>query len=139
MKLHLSWKFFDQVWQDHYYIGGTNIVDAAVFFKAGGYIKNTFMCLSFQFKKTLSLGRGGAILCDNEKDYVSLKKMSYDGRRDNKPWREQNIDSMGYHYYMTPETAELGSQKLKDAVAKPSQGSGNYPYLPDMDVFKNRD
>ena len=34
MKLHLSWKFFDQVWQDHYYIGGTNIVDAAVFFKA---------------------------------------------------------------------------------------------------------
>ena len=139
MKLHLSWKFFDQVWQDHYYIGGTNIVDAAVFFKAGGYIKNTFMCLSFQFKKTLSLGRGGAILCDNEKDYESLKKMSYDGRRDNKPWREQNIDSMGYHYYMTPETAELGSQKLKDAVAKPSQGSGNYPYLPDMNVFKNRD
>lgn len=139
MKLHLSWKFFDQVWQDHYYIGGTNIVDAAVFFKAGGYIKNTFMCLSFQFKKTLSLGRGGAILCDNEKDYESLKKMSYDGRSDNKPWREQNINSMGYHYYMTPETAELGSQKLKDAVAKPSQGSGNYPYLPDMDVFKNRD
>jgi dTDP-4-amino-4,6-dideoxygalactose transaminase len=139
MKLDLSWKFFDQVWQDHYYIGGTNIVDAAVFFKAGGYIKQTFMCLSFQFKKTLSLGRGGAILCDNEKDYVSLKKMSYDGRCANKPWKEQNIDSMGYHYYMTPETAELGSQKLKDAVAKPSQGSGNYPYLPDMDVFKNRD
>jgi dTDP-4-amino-4,6-dideoxygalactose transaminase len=139
IKLGLSWKFFDQVWQDHYYIGGTNIVDAAVFFKAGGYIKQTFMCLSFQFKKTLSLGRGGAILCDNEKDYVSLKKMSYDGRCANKPWKEQNIDSMGYHYYMTPETAELGSQKLKDAVAKPSQGSGNYPYLPDMDVFKNRD
>jgi hypothetical protein len=139
MKLDLSWKFFDQAWQDHYYIGGTNIVDAAVFFKAGGYIKNTFMCLSFQFKKTLSLGRGGAILCDNEKNYESLKKMSYDGRSDNKPWREQNIDSVGYHYYMTPETAELGSTKLKDAVAKPSQGSGDYPYLPDMDVFKNRD
>ena len=139
IKLDLSWKFFDQAWQDHYYIGGTNIVDAAVFFKAGGHIKNTFMCLSFHFKKTLSLGRGGAILCDNEKNYESLKKMSYDGRGDNKPWREQNIDSMGYHYYMTPETAELGSTKLKDAVAKPSQGSGDYPYLPDMDVFKNRD
>ena len=33
-----------------------------------------------------------------------LKKMSYDGRLPNIPWREQNIPSAGYHYYMTPET-----------------------------------
>lgn len=136
MKLDLNWNFFDQVWQDHYYIGGTNIIDAAVFFKAGGYIKNTFMCLSFQFKKTLSLGRGGAILCDNEKDYDILKKMSYDGRTDDQPWKQQDVDSVGYHYYMTPETAEMGSLKLKSAVPKPEQGSRNYPYLPSMKVFK---
>ena len=139
MKLDLNWKFREQVWHDHYYIGGTNIIDAAVFFKAGGYIKNTFMCLSFQFKKTLSLGRGGAILCDNEDDYEQLKSISYDGRSDDSPWMEQNIKQIGYHYYMTPETAELGSTRLKTAVPKPSQGSEDYPYLPSMEVFKSND
>lgn len=138
MKLDLNWNFIDQVWQDYYYLNGTKIVDAAVFFKRHGYINGTYMCLSFQFKKTLSLGRGGAILCADAKDYDKLKQMSYDGRTDDRPWKEQNIHSIGYHYYMTPETAALGSQKLKDAVAKPSQGSDDYPYLPDMSVFKKR-
>ena len=139
MKLNVDWEFIDQVWQDHYYIGGTNIIDAAVFFKDGGYIKNTFMCLSFQFKKTLSLGRGGAILCDKLEDYKQLKRISYDGRSDDSPWMEQNITQIGYHYYMTPETAKLGSAKLKTAVAKPRQGSEDYPYLPSMEVFKSND
>ena len=95
------------------------------------------MCLSFQYKKTLSLGRGGAILCESKNDYDVLKKMSYDGRSDDRPWREQDISTMGYHYYMTPETAALGSQKLKTVVAKSPQGDSDYPYLPGMDVFKN--
>ena len=63
--------------------------------------------------------------------------MVYDGRTHDRPWYDQNIDSMGYHYYMTPETAALGSQKLKTAAAKSPQGDANYPYLPGMDVFKN--
>ena len=48
----------------------------------------------------------------NENDYDKLEKMSYDGRDLSKPWAEQNIDTVGYHYYMTPETAMLGIQKL---------------------------
>jgi len=137
MKLDLPWHFVDQVWQDYYYINGTNVVDAAVYFQKGGYIPNTMMCLSFQFKKTLSLGRGGAILCSNEKDRDALIKMSYDGRINNGPWIEENISSIGYHYYMTPETAALGSERLNKAVPKPRQGSDDYPYLPDMDVFRS--
>jgi hypothetical protein len=37
---------------------------------------------------------------------------------------------------MTPETAELGIKKLKTVVPKLTQGSQDYPYLPDMEVFK---
>ena len=136
IKLDLQWKFVDQVWQDYYHIGGTNIIDAAVFFQRGGYIRGNFMCLSFQFKKALSLGRGGAVLCDNLADYEQLKRMSHDGRNIDAPWRDQNIAEIGYHYYMTPETADLGIQKLQYAVPKPTQGSDDYPYLPNMDVFK---
>ena len=33
-------------------------------------------------------------------------------------WREQNIKSMGYHYYMTPETAEVGLSKLSEAIKR---------------------
>jgi dTDP-4-amino-4,6-dideoxygalactose transaminase len=70
------------------------------------------MCVSFQYRKHLSLGRGGIILTDDKESANILKKMSYDGRLPDVPWREQNIDTMGYHYYMTPETAELGLKKL---------------------------
>ncbi len=63
--------------------------------------------------------------------------MSYDGRADDAPWREQNIKTIGYHYYMTPETAELGIERLKTAVPKTSQGSEDYPYLPNMYVFQS--
>jgi dTDP-4-amino-4,6-dideoxygalactose transaminase len=74
------------------------------------------MCISFQFRKHLSLGRGGIILTDDKDKALELKKMSYDGRLPDIPWREQNIDCVGYHYYMTPETAMLGLQKLPKAI-----------------------
>ena len=40
--------------------------------------------------------------------------MVYDGRQPNVPWRNQNVDTVGYHYYMTPETAQLGLDKLEE-------------------------
>ena len=137
-KLGINWKFENKQWQDYYYLGNTNIVDAAVYFKEGGYIPGTFMCLSFQFKKPLNLGRGGAILCDNYEDYVELKKLSYDGRFGNQPWSEQNISTIGYHYYMTPETAQAGIDKLPTAYLRATKQWGwqDYPDLSVMEVFR---
>jgi len=136
-KLEIEWSFVSLKWNDYYYITD-RIIDAAVYWKENGYIKNTFMCLSFQYKKHFSLGRGGAILTDNYNDYVELKKMSYDGRIPQIPWAEQNIKSIGYHYYMTPETAELGLQKIDDACQIPPNlwSYKDYPDLSTMDVFK---
>lgn len=137
MKLDLDWEFNELDWEDYYYIN-ENIIDAAVYWKKDGYIPNTFMCLSFQFKKHLSLGRGGAILCSSEDDYVALKKLSYDGRLPDKPWAEQDIETLGYHYYMTPETAQLGLQKLPEALSnQPLPWTyQDYPDLRNMKVFK---
>ena len=137
-KLNISFDWRDENWQDYYYLGGTNIIDAAVLWKKDSYIPNTFMCVSFQYRKHLSLGRGGIILTDNEKDAIMLKKMSYDGRLPNIPWREQNIDTMGYHYYMTPETAKLGLSKLPEAIeTEPKQWVvTDWPDLTKMEIFK---
>jgi dTDP-4-amino-4,6-dideoxygalactose transaminase len=139
-KLNLKWKFEYQEWEDFYCLGNTNIIDAAVYWKENGYIENTFMCLSFQYKKHLSLGRGGAILLQNKEDYDILKKMSYDGRSLDKPWMKQDIDIVGYHYYMTPETAILGLSKLHNAISNiPKKWNyKNYPNLNIMKVFKNK-
>jgi len=137
-KLQLPLKWKSENWQDYYYLGGTNIIDAAVLWKEHSYIPNTFMCLSFQFQKHLSLGRGGMILTDDKSAAEDLKKMSYDGRLPDKPWREQNITTVGYHYYMTPETAQLGLEKLPEAsYNKPRKWSVNdWPDLTEMEVFK---
>ena len=83
------------------------------------------------------MGRGGIILTDNLLAAKELKKMSYDGRDPNTPWRDQNISSMGYHYYMTPETAELGLKKLDNATStKPNKWTINdWPDLTKMKIF----
>jgi dTDP-4-amino-4,6-dideoxygalactose transaminase len=136
-KLGLELHWTDEEWQD-LYCCFPRVFDAAVLWKKDSYISGTFMCLSFQYQKHLSLGRGGMILCDNEADAKMLKKMSYDGRLPDSPWREQDIDTMGYHYYMTPETAQMGLDKLKDAIETPPRQwvVTDWPDLTQMKIFK---
>ena len=140
-KLNIEREWKDENWEDFYAIndGDRKIIDAAVLWEENSYIPNTFMCISFQYQKHLSLGRGGVILLDNDEDALILKKMSYDGRVPNLPWREQNIDCVGYHYYMTPETAKLGLDKIDDAIKnKPKKWKvSDWPDLTEMKIFKN--
>jgi hypothetical protein len=136
-KLGMDWQFIDVQWHNYYYLTNTNIIDAAVHWEPNGFQKGYFNCLSFQFKKHLNLGRGGMILTDDYSAAVQLKKMSYDGRLPNIPWSEQNVDTLGYHYYMTPETAELGLSKLEQAKnTQPRTWTyQDYPDLSHMKVF----
>jgi len=141
-KLGIEREWRDENWENYYTLnyGDKRIIDAAVLLKKSSYIPNTFMCISFQYQKHLSLGRGGIILLDNEIDYISLKKMSYDGRIPNLPWREQDIDTIGFHYYMTPETAQLGLNKLQEAIdTAPRQWVvTDWPDLTKMKIFKKK-
>ena len=77
------------------------------------------------------------ILTDNKNVSLELKKMTYDGRLPDIPWRNQNINTLGYHYYMTPETAHKGLNKLPTAIAeKPKQWVlTDWPDLTQMDIF----
>lgn len=133
--IELEWK--NENWVDYYYLTD-NVIDAAVLWKPSSYIPGTYMSLSFQYQKHLSLGRGGMILTDNKESAERLKKMSYDGRLPNIPWREQDISVYGYHYYMTPETAQLGLDKLPQAkITPPKQWVvEDWPDLTQMSIFK---
>ena len=134
----IKWRWEDLEWKEYYYITGTNIIDAAVHWKRDSYIADTYFCLSFQQRKHLPLGRGGMILTDDPTAHYYLKKMSCDGRDFYRPWRDQDIDVMGYHYYMTPEKASEGLEKFQTAVNKPTKQWSylDYPYLPGLSVFK---
>jgi len=136
--LELEWR--DEDWEDYYTLNydDKRIIDAAVLWRKNSYIPNTMMSLSFQYQKHLSLGRGGMILCDNETDAKMLKKMSYDGRLPDSPWRDQDIETIGYHYYMTPEIAQNGLDKLKKAIeTTPKQWVvTDWPDLTQMKIFK---
>ena len=137
-KLGLPLEWRDESWEDYYEISNSGVYDAAVLWKEKSYIPNSMMCLSFQFQKHLSLGRGGMILLDDEDSAKRLSKMVYDGRTPNVPWRDQNIDTIGYHYYMTPETAQLGIKKFQDAIhSEPRKWVlEDWPDLTKMEVFK---
>mgnify|MGYP001191156999 FL=1 len=144
MQIDLEWK--DEKWENYYEIEckknmlpvEKKLYDAAVLWEENSYLKGTFMCLSFQFQKHLSLGRGGMILTDDLSAKIRLKKMSYDGRLPDIPWRNQNVDTIGYHYYMTPETAQLGLDKLEKAkITTPKKWAiKDWPDLTKMDIFK---
>lgn len=136
-KLNIKRIWNDWQWKDYYMVTG-KVVDAAVLWKPQSYIKNTFMCVSFQYQKHLSLGRGGIILCDDAVAAYQLKKMSYDGRLPGIPWRDQDISTIGFHYYMQPETAQQGLFKLEKAIAtEPRQWVlSDWPDLTQMKVFK---
>ena len=138
-KLNIPLQWNDWEWSNWYTVA-LHIADAAVMWGPNTYKNGGFMCISFQHQKHLSLGRGGMILCDNKEAALKLKKMSYDGRLPGIPWREQNIDIMGYHYYMTPETAQLGLDKLQAAIDTPPRiwTVEDWPDLTQMEIFKSK-
>ena len=72
LNIDLFWK--DEHWVDYYYLTD-QVIDAAVLWKKDSYIPNTFMGVSFQFQKHLSLGRGGILLTDNKEAAIKIKKM----------------------------------------------------------------
>ncbi len=135
-KLNIKLEWNDIDWEDCYYLTPL-ILDAAVLWRRDSYIPNTMMGISFQYQKHLSLGRGGVLLLDDEHAATQIKMMSYDGRMPLIPWREQDIDMIGYHYYMTPETAKLGLEKLNTAInTEPRKWhTTDWPDLTKMKIF----
>jgi len=95
-------------WKSNYQLKPFNIFDCAVGFQKDMYLKDTFMCLSFQQKKAIGIGKGGAILTDNKKAYKVLKRLSWDGRDASKSIKEDTGIIFGYHMNMIPDDAAKG-------------------------------
>jgi dTDP-4-amino-4,6-dideoxygalactose transaminase len=106
-------EFVDKNWSGSYKLDPYNVVDSACEFKEGMH-ESDFTCLSFHFKKLISIGKGGMILTNDDKAADWLRKARYDGR-DSYFYNDilnTDVDIMGYHMYMTPEQAIRGVEQF---------------------------
>jgi dTDP-4-amino-4,6-dideoxygalactose transaminase len=113
-KLNIEYELDDIDWNGGYQILGTNIWDMARCLEENMYCSESIQCLSFGRTKPLEIGRGGMILTDNKDFAEAASKMRYDGRDvfAFSPWIDQKEFNVGYHYYMRPEEAVEGLNKL---------------------------
>lgn len=125
-----------------YQLTPTNVWDSALSFTSNMYKARQHMCLSFTGPyKHLKLGKGGAILTDDEHAYKWFKKARFSGRAECS-YHDDNFDDnpvVGWNYYMLPEIAARGLLLMAQFYDKDGKPKGNddlcLPY-PDLSKFK---
>jgi hypothetical protein len=107
-------------WLGEYHFRKTRIWDSARRLEQGMHRLGQMQCVSFGHDKPLPIGRGGAILLDDEAAYQALLQMRYDGRDLTvKPWNSQQQFRVGYHYRPTIEEAQRGLELLNQYTSQP--------------------
>lgn len=106
--LGLEYQLTDEQWYENYTLDPYPIVDAATQWREHSYQAGTYMVISFQYQKHLAIGRGGMILLDDHDHYNKLQHMVRDGRDRTLSHVVDNVKTLGFHYYMTPEDAARG-------------------------------
>jgi len=126
-----------------YQLEPTNVWDAALSFTADMYKSGTHMCVSFTGPyKHFKLSKGGAILTDNEDAYKWFKRARYSGRNECS-YHEDNLDMIGWNFYMMPELATRGLLLMGqfyniDGTKKHNEDSElPYPDLSKFEVYTN--
>jgi dTDP-4-amino-4,6-dideoxygalactose transaminase len=122
-----------------YQLEPTNVWDSALRFTANMYIPGTHMCVSFTGPyKHFKLSKGGAILTDNHDAYLWFKRARYSGRRECS-YHDDNLDMLGWNFYMMPELAARGlllmNQFYNTDSTKKHNDDLELPY-PDLSKFE---
>jgi len=107
----------DTYWQKKgwYELNPTGIIDSAKYISRNMFneIKeelkheHVYICLSFHAKKSVPIGRGGAILTNDRESVDWLRAARFDGRHE-KPLQADFLVMPGWNCYMTPEQASRG-------------------------------
>lgn len=122
-----------------YNLEGTRVCDFALRFSGGMFSFDTIQILSFTGPhKHLKLGKGGAILTDDKDAYEWYKRARFSGRRE-MSYHDDNLDMLGWNFYMMPEVAAKGLLLMPaffddDGIPK-TMPDKSLPY-PDLSKFK---
>jgi len=123
-------------WSGIYQLRPYRIFDAAKRFTSEMYIPKSFMCLSFHIKKLLKIGKGGMILTDNPDAVEWFRSARYEGRHE-VMYTEDDITSLGWNMYMTPEQAARGLALMQNIPLNNEDLTEGYKDLTEFTVFKD--
>ena len=113
-----------------YNLEGSNVWDSALSFTSEMYKSNTHMCISFTGPyKHFKLSKGGAILTDSHEAYLWFKRARYSGRRECS-YHDDNLDMLGWNFYMMPELATRGLLLMNQFY----NGEGNPKHNEDLEL-----
>lgn len=157
--------FRDEEWVGAYQLKPLPVWDSARWFTKGMYLgaprrlfgdvmiygsqtdlvqkfNGNMVCLSFHWAKTLGIQQGGAILHDNPDADRWLRMARFDGRQEGVAPKDQKEWILGWHAYMSPETAAAGLVRLANLPRHNEPlpwGPGtdsDYPDLSQMSIFQ---
>lgn len=132
---YVAWKDSEERLTGCYRLDPTTVYDSALHFSANMYLPGSFMCLSFTGPyKHLKLGKGGAILTDDERAYKWFKRARFSGRNECS-YLEDSFDMLGWNFYMMPEIAAKGLQLIEqffDGDGKPIPNEPKTHKYPDL-------
>jgi len=136
--------FEDYEWSGKYQLKPYPVWDGAVQMKRGMYQANTFHCLSFHIRKHIPIGKGGMILTDDKEAYDWFRTVRYEGRTISsdgvtyKLYKDDNIKSLGWNMYMTPEQSARGLELLENiGDNNPDQeSSGTCKNLEELGIYQ---
>jgi dTDP-4-amino-4,6-dideoxygalactose transaminase len=118
-----------------YRLKPTPVWDSSLRFTKNMYKKGQYMCLSFSGpKKILKLGKGGAILTDNERAYEWFKRARYNGRNSIAHISDK-FDMLGWNMYMSPDAAARGLLLMSGMEDKNKDVTQEYQDLSKYEVY----
>lgn len=126
------------VWEGIYQLTPYPIYDASKRLTSGMYLEDSLMCLSFHDKKILPIGKGGIILTDSLLAVDWFKASRYEGRGEIN-YKQDDLTSIGFNMYMTPEQAARGLTLMRNIPLHNNDQveEGGYKKLSDYSIFKN--
>lgn len=123
----------DEPWYGIYQIKPFDVWDGALRFRRGMY-KTGLHCLSFHARKLLNIGEGGMVLTDDPAAASWLKRAAYSGRSA-PTYAIEDIDMLGWQFYMNPEKAARGLHLMEYIADDLADQHMIYPDLRRVPVF----
>ncbi len=129
--------FRDEDWSGEYQLFPLPLWDSARRTTRDMYRPGQMQVLSLHWSKVLGVQQGGIILLDDPEAADWLRRCRYDGRREGVPPAKDTFDMLGYHFYMSPETAAAALIRLSLLPAFNNDlPEINYPDLSLMKIFQ---
>lgn len=127
-----SVEFRDEGWLGKYRLDPLPIWDSARWLTSGIHLAREMTCLSFHWRKHLSVSQGGMILHDDPEADEWLRRARFDGRREGVDPKDDTFDFVGWHAYLSPSVAAEGLTRLA-MLPRHNEPLPNDPY-PDLSL-----